>query len=106
MIREKIFHLTHQEVPYAVAVRVEELTERDEPGVPVHPGDRLRRAGLAEGHSHRQGRGDAQADRHRGPARARAFFGIKVFLELRVEVRRNWRKDERALREFGFRLTS
>jgi GTP-binding protein Era len=35
-----------------------------------------------------------------------AFFGIKVFLQLTVSVRRNWRKDERALREFGFRLTS
>src|SRR5260370_10418402 len=31
MIREKVFHLTHQEVPYAVAVRVEELTERENP---------------------------------------------------------------------------
>ncbi len=30
-IREKIFHLTHQEVPYACAVRVEELTERQRP---------------------------------------------------------------------------
>jgi len=29
--REKIFHLTRQEVPYAVAVRVEELTERQHP---------------------------------------------------------------------------
>jgi GTPase len=35
-----------------------------------------------------------------------AFFGIKVFLALRVDVRHNWRKDDRALREFGFRLTS
>src|SRR5262249_40903849 len=30
-IREKIFRLTHQEVPYACAVRVEEVTERREP---------------------------------------------------------------------------
>ncbi len=35
-----------------------------------------------------------------------SFFGMKVFLGLRVEVRKNWRRDERALREFGFRLTS
>jgi GTP-binding protein Era len=35
-----------------------------------------------------------------------AFFGIPVFLETRVQVRHNWRKDDRALREFGFRLTS
>src|SRR5438128_546402 len=31
MIREKIFYLTREEVPYAVAVRVEELTERENP---------------------------------------------------------------------------
>src|SRR5205823_1253183 len=35
-----------------------------------------------------------------------AFFGIKVFLELRIDVRRRWRSDDKALREFGFRLTS
>ena len=35
-----------------------------------------------------------------------AFFGIKVFLELAVHVRHLWRKDDRALREFGFLLTS
>jgi GTP-binding protein Era len=34
------------------------------------------------------------------------FFGIKVFLELRAQVRRNWRADEKALKEFGFLLTS
>ena len=31
VIREQIFHFTHQEVPYATAVRVEELTERTAP---------------------------------------------------------------------------
>jgi GTP-binding protein Era len=34
------------------------------------------------------------------------FFGIKVFLDLTVRVRSEWRKDDRALREFGFLLTS
>src|SRR5262249_3660791 len=31
VVREKIFHLTHEEVPYAVAVRVEDLTQRTRP---------------------------------------------------------------------------
>ena len=34
------------------------------------------------------------------------FFGIKVYLDLTVRVRSDWRKDDRALREFGFLLTS
>jgi GTPase Era involved in 16S rRNA processing len=29
-----------------------------------------------------------------------------VFLDLTVRVRAEWRKDDRALREFGFLLTS
>jgi GTP-binding protein Era len=35
-----------------------------------------------------------------------AFFGIPLFLGLTVQVRRAWRKNDRALREFGFMLTS
>ena len=31
---------------------------------------------------------------------------LKVFLQLTVAVRKGWRKDDRALKEFGFLLTS
>ena len=34
------------------------------------------------------------------------FFGVPVFLGLTVQVRKNWRRDARALREFGFMATS
>jgi GTP-binding protein Era len=106
VIREKIFHFTHQEVPYAAAVRVEELTER------ANPERLLIRATIfVEQDSQRGiliGRGGAMAKRIGTAARLEleAFFGIKVFLELSVQVRRNWRKDARALREFGLLLTS
>ena len=106
VIREKIFLLTHEEVPYAVAVRVEELAERTAPealyiratifverdsqkGIVIgQAGSMLKRIGTA-----------ARLD-------LEAFFGIKVYLALSVQVRRQWRKDDRALREFGFRMTS
>jgi GTP-binding protein Era len=106
MVREKIFHLTHEEIPYAVAVRVEELTERAEPACLY-----IRASIFVEQESQKAiliGRGGAMLKRIGTAARRdlEAFFGIKVYLELRVQVRRNWRKDERALREFGFRLTS
>ena len=54
------------------------------------------------------GRGGAMLKRIGTDARREleAFFGIPVFLGLTVQVRRAWRKDDRALREFGFRLTS
>jgi len=106
VVREQIFHFTHQDVPYATAVRVEELTERVDP-------ERLyiRATIFVEQDSQKGiliGKGGGMLKRIGTEARRQleAFFGIKVFLELHVQVRRNWRKDERALREFGFRLTS
>jgi GTP-binding protein Era len=106
MIREKIFLLTHEEIPYAVAVRVEELTERTSPealyirvtifverdsqkGILIgQAGNMLKRVGMT------------------ARRELEAFFGIKVYLALTVQVRRQWRKDDRALREFGFLMTS
>ena len=106
VIREKIFLLTHEEVPYAVAVRVDELTER-------HPQRRLdiRATIFTERDSQKAilvGRGASMLKRIGTAARTEleAFFGIGVFLGLTVQVRRAWRKDGRALYEFGFRLTS
>lgn len=106
VIREKIFHFTRQEVPYAAAVRVEELTERASPERLV-----ICATIFVEQDSQRGiliGRGGSMAKRIGTAARfeLEAFFGIKVFLELGVQVRRNWRKDERALREFGLLRTS
>jgi GTP-binding protein Era len=106
IIREQIFHLTRQEVPYAAAVRVDELTERQRP-----PCLYIRATIFVEHDSQRGiliGRQAAMLKRIGTDARRtlEAFFGIKVFLELTVQVRRNWRKDERALLEFGLRMTS
>jgi GTP-binding protein Era len=106
VVREQIFHFTHQEVPYAAAVRVEELTERQDP-------ERLYiRASIFVEHDSQKGiligKGGAMLKRIGTAARREleAFFGVPVFLDVQVHVRHNWRKDERALREFGFRLTS
>jgi GTP-binding protein Era len=106
MIREKVFHLTRQEVPYAVAVRVEELTEREHP-----PCLYIRATVFVEQESQKGiliGKGGAMLKQIGTAARRdlESFFGIKVFLQTTVEVRRHWRRDERALREFGFLLTS
>jgi GTPase len=105
-IREKIFRLTHQEVPYACAVRVEELTERKRPECLYI------RARIFVEHDSQKGiligKGGATLKQIGTAAREdlERFFGIKVFLELAVGVRHKWRTDERALREFGFHFTS
>jgi GTPase len=105
-IREKIFRLTHQEVPYSCAVRVEELTERRRPECLY-----IRATIFVERGSQRGiviGKGGAMLKRIGAAARTdlERFFGIKVYLDLTVRVRSEWRKDEKALREFGFLLTS
>jgi GTPase len=106
IVREQIFHLTRQEVPYAAAVRVDELVDR-----PTPPCVYIRATIFVEHDSQRGiliGRQGAMLKRIGTAARRtlEAFFGIKVFLELTVQVRHNWRKDERALREFGLLRTS
>ena len=74
MIREKVFLLTREEVPYAVAVRVDEMTERPEPGLPLHRRAHLRRAGLPARDSRGTRRAHAEADRDGGASRAGAVL--------------------------------
>ncbi|HEV8311189.1 MAG TPA: GTPase Era [Methylomirabilota bacterium] len=105
-IREKLFLLTRQEVPYAAAVRVEELVERAESGRLY-----VRAVIFVEQPSQKKiviGEGGALLKRIGQAARREleAFFGVPVYLALWVQVRRHWRRDDAALREFGYRLTS
>ena len=106
MIREKVFLLTHEEVPYAVAVAVEELTERTAPEALYVQAtifvERDSQKGILIGQAGSMLKRIGTAARRE----LEAFFGIKVYLALTVRVRPQWRKDDRALREFGFRMTS
>jgi GTPase len=105
-IREKLFLSMRQEVPYACAVRVEELVERG-PDAPLY----IRGEIFVERASQKAiviGEGGAMLKRVGQAARREleAFFGVRVFLDLRVRVRRDWRESDRALRELGFQRTS
>jgi GTPase len=105
-IREKLFLATRQEVPYACAVRVEELVERG-PDAPLY----IRGEIFVERPSQKGiviGEGGAMLKRVGQAARREleAFFGVRVFLDLRVRVRRDWRQDDRVLRELGYQQTS
>ena len=105
-IREKLFLVTRHEVPYASAVRVEELADRGADG-PVYVRadifvERESQKGIVIGEGGRVLRKIGQAARHE----LEAFFGIPVYLDLRVRVRKDWRRDDRALRELGYQRTS
>jgi GTP-binding protein Era len=105
-IREKLFLGMRQEVPYACAVRVEELVERG-PDAPLYIRgeifvERPSQKGIVIG----EGGGALKRVGQAARRELEAFFGVRVFLDLRVRVRRDWRQDDRALRELGYQLTS
>jgi GTP-binding protein Era len=105
-IREKLLLTLRQEVPYACAVRVEEMAERGD-DAPLY----IRAEIFVERSSQKAiviGAAGSTLKRIGQAARREleAFFGIRVFLDLHVRVRRDWREDDRALRELGYQLTS
>ncbi len=101
IIREKIFHLTHQEIPYSCAVVVEEFKERDD-------GMTFIRASInVEKESQKGiiiGKGGKRLKEIGGHARIdlEQLLGTRVYLDLWVRVQKDWTKKDYALREFGF----
>lgn len=101
MIREKIFLFYGQEVPYASTVVVEEFKEREESKFFIRAtiyvereserviiigrkGDAIKRLGI-----------EARKE-------IEQFLNHPVYLELWVKVRKNWRRNLRDIREFGY----
>ncbi len=101
IIREKILMNYKQEIPYSVEIEIEEFkvgpkiikiraviyVERDsQKGILIgNKGDSLKRTGT-----------QARLEMEK-------FFDQKVFLELFVKVRKDWRNNERMLKNFGYR---
>lgn len=102
IIREKVFHLLHQEIPYAVAVEVEEVREREErPMIYIQATiyvEKDSQKGILIGSQGRMLKKIGQLAREE----IEALLGSQVFLNLWVKVRPHWRKDEEALRRFGY----
>jgi GTP-binding protein Era len=99
-VREAALRLTRDEVPHAVAARVDEI-ERGTGGVTV-----VRVELLCETESQKGilvGKGGAMIRRIGTDARplVERILGGRVFLEIRVRVRRNWRRDDAALDRLG-----
>lgn len=101
LIREQVLKFTEEEVPHAVAVAVEEMKERpnnmmyiqatiyvernSQKGIIIGAnGARLKKIGLE------------------ARVAVEALLDQPVYLSLWVKVRKNWRNDENALKEFGY----
>jgi len=100
MIREKIYHLYQQEIPYETTVQVgafEEKTTLTKITADIIVQRESQKAIiLGEGGKMiKQLGSDARKD-------IEAFIGRKVFLELFVKVRPKWRDNELFLREYGY----
>ncbi len=106
IIREKVFELVHQEVPYAVAVQVDEMEER--PGADLVDiqatiyVERDSQKGIIIGEGGRMLKRIGQQARQE----IERVLGTRVYLGLWVKVHKAWRKNEEALRRFGYLLKS
>lgn len=102
LIREKVFLLTREEVPYATAVAVEEFQERGEKNLVVIRAtiqvERESQKGILIGEKGRMLKEIGRQAREE----IEALLGAKVFLELWVKVEKDWREDPRSLRRLGY----
>jgi GTP-binding protein Era len=102
LIREKAFRLTGQEIPYALAVTVDSFKEEKKGGlIRIHACIHVERdsqKGIVIG---RQGAKLKQIGEAARKA-IEALTGSPVYLKLFVRVQKNWTKDTKALRKFGY----
>ncbi|HEY7129624.1 MAG TPA: GTPase Era [Nitrospira sp.] len=100
MIREKLLRQTHEEIPYSLAVEIDEFVEEGKLA-------RITASVLIERESHKAiviGKHGERLKTVGTEARIdmERLFGMKVFLQLWVKVREAWREDEHALVELGY----
>jgi GTP-binding protein Era len=102
MIREKTFRLTGEEIPYAVAVTIDEFKAEKEGrltkiNATIHV-EHDSQKGIIIGKGGHKLKSIGQAARKE----IQHMVGTKVFLKLFVRVQKNWSKDTKALRKFGY----
>ncbi len=101
LIREAALILLRDEVPHGIAVRIDQFTERNQHGAYIEA------TLFVEKESHKPiviGKNGKMLKMIGTAARQEieAMSGRKVFLRLRIKVRKNWRNDENILNRFGY----
>ena len=101
-IREKVLRMTRDEIPHSVAVEVDEFKERDDENVYIRATifvERESQKGIvigAKGSLLKKIGQQARAD-------IENLLYCKVFLDLWVKVKPDWRNKDKALKQFGYR---
>ena len=103
IIREKIMNLTSEEIPYAVAVTIGSFKEDEHKNLiriqaDIHV-ERPSQKGIIIGKRGSMLREIGTLAR----LEIEKLLGARVFLELWVRIQKKWRKDPRALKEFGYK---
>ena len=102
MIREKVLHLTRDEIPHAIAVDIEEMKSRANDKVYIRATiyvERESQKGIVIG------KRGALLKEIGALARKdiETMLGSKTYLDLWVKVKKDWRARSNVLRELGFR---
>lgn len=102
IVREKLLQLTHSEIPFSSAVIIDRFEEPAEPSAPL----RVYCTIVVERESQKPivvGRGGEMIKRIGTAAREELerLFSTRVYLDLHVRVKQDWRDDDRVLRDLG-----
>jgi GTP-binding protein Era len=102
IVREKVFLLTGEEVPYSTAVLIESFKEAPDKGlITIHAAivlERESQKGIVIGKGGLKLKSIGTAARKD----IEKLLDQKVLLKLWVKVRKNWSRDEKFLKELGF----
>jgi GTPase len=103
LIREKVLHLTREEIPHSVAVVIDQINNRGENEKLLVQAsiivERKSQKGIIIG---KQGQMLKEIGK-RARQDIEGLLGSKVYLELWVKVQENWRNKPHHLYEFGFK---
>ena len=102
LIREKIIHLTREEIPFSIAVAIEEMSLREKENLidiraEIYV-ERKSQVGILIGKSGALLKQAGSAARQE----LEALLGRRVYLDLWVKVKKDWRNRDRALQQFGY----
>lgn len=101
IIREKILHLTSEEIPHAIGVNVDRMFKEDEDRVRIEATiyvERDSQKGIVIG----KGGKKLKEVGKRARRDIEMLLGSKVYLELWVKVQRDWRNKVNFIRQIGY----
>ncbi|MEE9191998.1 MAG: GTPase Era [Candidatus Aerophobetes bacterium] len=103
LIRERIFALAHQEIPYSVLVKVNQFEQRKEDLIYVQATlyvEHRSQKGILIGRAGKMIKMIGETARSQIEER----LGCRIYLELRVAVKKGWRRRKESFKDLGYGL--